>query len=733
MEFKIKLTEKNDKSYRYALKVFCGFILILLACLDENIARAEDNPEQYHPELSDGRSGSVLFHLPFSNLPETINYDIINGYAVMEGDILLGRVDAEGKLIIKRQPGNEPAFSPESDAEVRQQPLIIRTGWQFRWPDGIIPYVIANGFSQTMQNNINTAINAVDQNTNLTLRRARNGERNFVRFMPAPANQSTCASFIGMQGGAQDITLTNGGCSVGSIQHEILHAAGAWHEHTRNDRDAFVTYNSNNVNVTANRDPRNNFVKHTRDGVDIGAYDYGSIMHYGSTAFAATDSSGSLLQTLTPVNGGGAYPLDGRNCVAGTNARVVGPGLLAPTTNNQVMGQRNCMSARDITGINSLYPFLVSQTGGENWGSDNYATSIAFGDVDGDGRDEVAIARRTDVNDRIFLLDDATTGYQQLWSFGSDWGSGNYATSVAFGDVDGDGRDELGIGRRATSNARLFVVDRLSSGGFSVQTPGGTNGWGSGNYVTSVAFGDVDGDGRDEMAVTRLSDANDRWFLFDDATNGYSLVTSGGKNWGGDNFATFAAFGDIDGDGRDEFAITRSARENARYWIFRWDGSLRTLHTGGENWGSNNNATSIAFGDVDGDGRDEFGVTRRAGENERFFIFDDINAGFRKLLSGGKGWGGVNYATSIAFGDFDGDGRDEIAIARNAKENARYWLLDDSDGLFLEITSGGQGWGSSNYATGVAFGDVNSDGRADLGLSRRSGSNMRYAIFPSGN
>ena len=398
------------------------------------------------------------------------------------------------------------------------------------------------------------------------------------------------------------------------------------------------------------------------------------------------------------------------------------------------MGNSNCLSARDIVGINALYPFLESFDGGIAWGGSYYATSIAFGDIDGDGRDEVAVARRADSNGRVFLLDDAAAGYRELWSTGATWGSDTYATAVAFGDVDGDGQDELGYTRRSSSNARVGLVVRDRGGNFTTTNPGNSGRWGRGNYATDIAFGDADGDGRDELLVTRRAGSNSRWQLLDDMRNGFRDLASGGSGWGSGNYATAAAFGDVDADGREEFAIGRRAGANARFFVYAYDDRLaRLLHEGGTAWGSGNFVESLAFGDVDGDGRDELGVARRAGSNARWQILDDPSQGFRLLRSGGEGWGSGNYATSIAFGDVDDDGRDEIAIGRRAGANARYWVLDDARGLFLDISTGGLAWGSGNFTTDVAFGDVNANGRADLGVTRRAGSNQRFSILPSGN
>ena len=64
---------------------------------------------------------------------------------------------------------------------------------------------------------------------------------------------------------------------TGTILHEILHALGVYHEHTRPDRDSFVTINYNNIQSGY----ESNFDKKVGTNVYNTPYDYGSVMHYG--------------------------------------------------------------------------------------------------------------------------------------------------------------------------------------------------------------------------------------------------------------------------------------------------------------------------------------------------------------------------------------------------------------------------------------------------------------------
>ena len=88
-------------------------------------------------------------------------------------------------------------------------------------------------------------------------------------------------------------------CLPGIVLHELMHAAGFWHEQSRQDRDQHVTINWDNIRSHGNSGNCSNssmfragmevnFLKYDLGKVDhLGApYDTCSVMHYGPAAFA---------------------------------------------------------------------------------------------------------------------------------------------------------------------------------------------------------------------------------------------------------------------------------------------------------------------------------------------------------------------------------------------------------------------------------------------------------------
>lgn len=99
-----------------------------------------------------------------------------------------------------------------------------------------------------------------------------------------------CWSYIGRRGGRQELSLRppDGDgchclCDVGRPLHEMMHALGFYHEHTRPDRDDYITILRENVR----KGKWGNFDKRTPETTSADfAYDYGSIMHYGPYFFS---------------------------------------------------------------------------------------------------------------------------------------------------------------------------------------------------------------------------------------------------------------------------------------------------------------------------------------------------------------------------------------------------------------------------------------------------------------
>ncbi|KAM7305561.1 zinc metalloproteinase nas-14-like [Ixodes scapularis] len=103
-----------------------------------------------------------------------------------------------------------------------------------------------------------------------------------------------CASFVGMQGEEQALALDLYRCpNVGQSVHELMHAIGFFHEHSRPDRDSYVSIQWNNIE----EDAKQSFELKTELIADtLGQpYDYESVMHYPQDAFSKSPPTPTLI------------------------------------------------------------------------------------------------------------------------------------------------------------------------------------------------------------------------------------------------------------------------------------------------------------------------------------------------------------------------------------------------------------------------------------------------------
>ncbi|HSR50341.1 MAG TPA: CRTAC1 family protein [Acidobacteriota bacterium] len=241
-----------------------------------------------------------------------------------------------------------------------------------------------------------------------------------------------------------------------------------------------------------------------------------------------------------------------------------------------------------------------------------------------------------------------------------------------------------------------------------------------------AAVGDFDGDGFDDLYVTRL-DASDLLFrnrgdgTFEDVTAqaglaDFSLLSNG------------AGWGDVDRDGDLDLYVT--AIGSTRFLLFINDGEGQFqeegLLRGAAVETSNNHAGfGVAFGDYDLDGWldvfvGEWGnavVSRGAPHHSRLLRNRGAEApGFFEDVSQESGVviGERSWVFSPAFVDLDSDGFPDLALASDFGTSRIFW--NNGDGTF-HVAAGESGVGSDENGMGSTFGDFDGDGDLDWFVS----------------
>ena len=257
-------------------------------------------------------------------------------------------------------------------------------------------------------------------------------------------------------------------------------------------------------------------------------------------------------------------------------------------------------------------------------GAESTGKRVARGDVDGDGVDEIITG--SGPNSAAVLSVYSAAGQLKASAFAYGGGRFYGGVFVAAGDLDGDGKAEVitGAGPGGGPHVIVWKVQGSSlapiAGGFFAYGPEFAGG-------VTVGAADLTGDGRAEILTGPGAGGGPHVRSFD--MNGTPGAVSfmaytdpnAQPNWtGGVNVAG----GDVDGDGKAEIAVVPWNGGGPHMRLFNNDGSLRN---GGIMVGSPNfpGGLTVAMGDLSGDGKAEIIVGVWSGTNRIKAYTGDLN------------------------------------------------------------------------------------------------------------
>jgi hypothetical protein len=352
---------------------------------------------------------------------------------------------------------------------------------------------------------------------------------------------------------------------------------------------------------------------------------------------------------------------------------------------------------------------------------------VAVGDFNGDGRPDLAVADQFDNNVSVRLNTTPAGAATASFDAQRTFAAGYEPASVAVGDFNGDGRPDLAVANQGSSTVSVLLNTTAAGSGTASFAAQHTFAAGVGPY--GLAVGDFNGDGRPDLAVANHN-GNTVSVLLNTTVAGAATASFAAQR-------TFAAgskpagvrVGDFNGDGRPDLAVANYNGNTVSVLLNTTSaGSSPASFAAQNTFATGSGPFSVGVGDFNGDGRPDLAVVNTSVNSVSVLLNTAAAGAITASFAAQKSFATGSGPVSVAVGDFDGDGRPDLAVG-NVNVNSVSVLLNTAAAGAITASFAAQKTFAAGSGSGfVAVGDFNRDGRPDLAVSN-SGDNTLSVLL----
>ena len=317
-------------------------------------------------------------------------------------------------------------------------------------------------------------------------------------------------------------------------------------------------------------------------------------------------------------------------------------------------------SSKDLTALTKV----VNMSDEDGWiDAARYAT-IRFADINGDGKAD--ICARSDKGISCWPSEGTTFGAQTAvipMSDADGYNQAQYYSTIRAADITGDGKDELCA--RFKDGFQCFAwQDKDWSSPIKLDDMSDELHWNTPEYYSTIRTADINGDGKADICG-RGKNGFHCWTSSGNGFKQYFLAAgwSDDKGWNQLEYYQTIRMADINGDhkadicARDPDGVVCHLSQGDKFG----EGIRGPGLSDKENWNDYDNYSTIVFGDINGDGKDDL-CMRGNHQMQCYLSKGDAFDSVLKIPEMGNtyGWNNPDHFRTIRMGDIDGDKKMEV-------------------------------------------------------------------------
>ena len=366
---------------------------------------------------------------------------------------------------------------------------------------------------------------------------------------------------------------------------------------------------------------------------------------------------------------------------------------------------------KTYSGILGLAPKVDFTTGSNPY-------SVSIGDFNGDGKPDLAVANYLSNTTSILLNTTATNATTPTFATKVDVNTGNGPNWVSIGDFNGDGKPDLAVANYLSNTTSILL--NTTATGATTPTFATNVDFTTGNGPIWVSIGDFNGDGKPDLAVANFSSNTTSIILNTTTTNATTPTFAPKVDVNTGTNPRSVSIGDFNGDGKPDLAVA-NRDNNTTSIILNTTATNATTPTFAPKVDVNTgtNPRSVSIGDFNGDGKPDLAVVNYLSNTTSILLNTTATNATTPTFATKVDVNTGNGPISVSIGDFNGDGKPDLAVA-NFSSNTTSIILNTTTTnattpTFAPKVDVNTGIGPIS----VSIGDFNGDGKPDLDVANR--------------
>ncbi|MEG4208367.1 FG-GAP-like repeat-containing protein, partial [Microcoleus sp. Pol7_A1] len=431
------------------------------------------------------------------------------------------------------------------------------------------------------------------------------------------------------------------------------------------------------------------------------------IIFYGCN-IAAGDTGHQFLAQL--------HQLTGANIAANTNTTGNSerggtwdiPQLIPPSPQKPKLAltETTLKTYRGVLGLATKVDFPTGS--GPRW--------VSIGDINGDGKPDLATANYYSDSTSILLNTTATGATTPTFAPQVAFPTGDGPSCVSIGDLNGDGKPDLAVANQLSNDVSILLNTTATGATTPTFAPFVT--FATGNRLISVKIGDINGDGKPDLAVTSFLSNTASILLNTTATGATTPTFATQVDFPTANNPFDVSIGDINGDDLPDLAVANINGDSASIL-------LNTTATGATtptfapqiSFSSGDGAFRVSIGDINGDSLPDLAVANRVSGNASILLNTTVPFATTPTFATKVDFATGTDPNSVSIGDINGDGKPDLAVANGASNTLSILLNTTATGANTPTFATQVGLATGPDPSSVSIGDINGDGKPDLAVA----------------